>query len=153
MIVRFLSSLPLFLLVISNGAHATDLVLSEAWVTAPLTQKSSGVAAFAVLSNVGQKQIAIVGASSDYAKKVQIHRIEHEQGVVKMKPVPSIKIPPNQQVSLNEDGLHLMLMGLQNMPWDTKDIAIQLYLDDGERLVQRFEIRGLNHGAERHHQH
>ena len=114
--VRFLSSLPLFLLALSNAVNAADLVLNEAWVTAPLTQNSSGVAAFAVISNISQKQIAIVGASSDYAEKVQIHRIEHQQGVVKMKPVPSINIPPNQQVTLNQDGLHLMLMGLQNMP-------------------------------------
>ena len=151
--VRFLSSLPLFLLALSHAVNAADLVLNEAWVTAPLTQNSSGVAAFAVISNISQKQIAIVGASSDYAEKVQIHRIEHQQGVVKMKPVPSINIPPNQQVTLKQDGLHLMLMGLQNMPWDAKDISIQLHLDNGERLAHKFEIRGLNYKAESHHHH
>ena len=145
--------LPLFLLELSNAVNAADLTLSEGWVTAPLTQNASGVAAFVVISNISQKQISIVGASSDYAKKVQIHRIEHQQGVVKMKPVPSIKVPPNQQITLNADGLHLMLMGLQNMPWDTTDISIQLHLDNGERLTHRFEIRDLNYKAKGHHYH
>jgi copper(I)-binding protein len=148
---RFLSLLTLFLLALFNDVNAADLTLSEAWVTAPLTPNASGAAAFAVISNKSKMQVAIVGASSDYAKKVQFHRIEHQEGIVKMKSVPSIKIAPNQQITLHEDGLHLMLTGLQNMPWDTADISIQLHLANGDRLTQRFEIRGLNHKAEAHH--
>ena len=143
------------LLFLSSTLQAADIQLNEGWVSAPLSETASTVAAFGVIANLSQQEVTIVGASSDYAEKVQFHRIEHIEGLVKMVLVPSIQIPSKGQVSLTADGLHLMLMGLQKMPWKEDHISIHLVLNTGDEVTQRFKLRGRNQtqtpGKERGH--
>jgi hypothetical protein len=111
------------------------------------------VAAFAVITNASDIQVTIIGASSDYAKSVELHRIVHQEGLVRMRSVAEITIPPDGEIRLNADGLHLMLTGLQQMPWKEDHISIQLHLKTGDDVSQRFELRGRNQAAEKEHKH
>jgi len=141
------------LLFLSSALQAADIQLSEGWISAPLTQTTSTVAAFGIITNLTQQEVSIVGARSDYAEKVQFHRIEHIEGLVKMVLVPSIQIPPKGQVSLTADGIHLMLIRLQKIPWKEDLISIQFDLNNGDEVTHHYELRDRNQtaGKERGH--
>jgi copper(I)-binding protein len=143
----------LLLLSLVNTAAAADIRLDEAWVSKPLSERSSSVAAFAVITNASDIPLTIIGASSDYAESVELHRIVHEEGLVRMRSVAEITIPPVGEIRLNADGLHLMLTGLQKIPWTEAHISIQLHLKNGDEVIQRFELRGGNQPAGKEHSH
>ena len=153
MIRRCIWQLLPFLLLLPIQAQGADLDVRGAWVGAPISHTATTAAAFADISNLSQQSVNIVGAASDYAQKVQIHRIEHSEGLVRMVAVNSIEIPAGETISLNAHGLHLMLIGLQGMPWQAEHIKIELFLEGGETHQAMFAIKALNQPAEEGHSH
>lgn len=132
------------LLWLCSSRVSADIQIREAWASRPLTERSTSVAAFAILFNSGHTPVSIIGAASDSAATVQLHRIVHEQGIVRMRPVPEITIPPGEELRLSADGVHLMLMGLQKAQWEVSHIRIQLQLDSGHGISEDFELRGFD---------
>jgi len=70
-------------------------------------------ASFMTLKNASDKEVALIKASSDVAKNVELHEHVHEDGMMKMRQVPKIVIPANGVTVLKPGGYHIMLIGLQ----------------------------------------
>ena len=104
-----------------------QVTIREPWVrgTVP-AQKSTG--AFMKLESASD--VALVGAASPAAAVVEIHEMKHEGGVMRMRAVDAIEIPPGAELKLRHDGgLHLMLVGLKEP------------LLDGQRFPMRLRFR------------
>jgi len=69
-------------------------------------------AVYATLGNSGSRADALVSASSDVARSAELHRVENDAGVMRMRPVKSIPLPPGEKVELAPGGYHIMLIGL-----------------------------------------
>ena len=70
-------------------------------------------AAYLTLENKGTSADKLVGISSPVAQSVEIHTMAMDNGVMKMREVPSIELKPGEKVAMQPgDGYHLMLMGL-----------------------------------------
>ena len=151
--VRVVGTLLFMLLLPAKNLLASEFQIDDAWASKPLTEHSNSVAAFAVITNSSKAPVRIVDASSDYANRVQFHRIVHENAVVRMHSVPAMTVPSGEQLHLHPEGLHLMLSGLQNRPWVETHINIQLYLNTGETITQQFELRDLDQAGGEEHQH
>lgn len=54
----------------------------------------------------------LVSASSPVAKSVELHTMEMDGSVMRMRQVPGIDVPAGQTVALKPGGHHLMFMGL-----------------------------------------
>ena len=115
--------------------------VTEAWASKPAGTGTDVTAAFMCIENSGSVPIRIVDASSPVVKRIEIHRIQHEDGVVRMRRVDSISVAANQKVCLEPDGLHLMLVGLDEVVYTESNIPLQIKLASGEViqtvLVQR----------------
>jgi len=106
----------LFVLVVFARAHAAEvkaggLVILDAWARAT-PAKAGG--AFLTIRNDGDTADQLTGASSTIAPMVGVHETIADNGVMKMRPVGSIDLPPHQTVMLKPGGYHVMLMGLAN---------------------------------------
>jgi copper(I)-binding protein len=70
-------------------------------------------AAYMVIENSGSATDRLLGVKSGAASDIEMHITTTEQGVSRMKMVPSLEIPAQGRLELKPGGLHLMLMGLK----------------------------------------
>jgi copper(I)-binding protein len=88
-------------------------------------------AAFMQLQSGDTSQRLLVNASSPMATAVELHMHSMDDGVMRMRRIPHIHLPPEQTVSLEPGGLHIMLFDLA-APLKAGDrIPITLIFEDG----------------------
>ena len=120
--------------------QAGELVVKDPYVRAtPPGQKVTG--GFMHLVNDSNKTVSIVDAHSDVAKKVELHKTQMEDGMMRMRRVKEIVIKPGETVALQPGGLHVMFMGLKQGLKPGDQVAIELQLNDGARLQVDAPVR------------
>ncbi len=90
-------------------------------------------ASFMTLKNDTDKEIALIKASSDVAKTVELHEHVHEDGMMKMRQIPKIVIPANGITPLKPGGYHIMLIGLQRKIKAGDKVNLNLEFDNGDK--------------------
>ena len=94
-------------------AFAGDIMVEDAYARTSTMMSKSG-AAFMVLMNHGDEDDRLVGATSDVAKRVELHtHKEDANGVMQMLKVEEgFPIPAGGMHALARGGDHVMFMGL-----------------------------------------
>lgn len=95
-------------------------------------------AAFMVLLNAGETADRLIGASSDLAKRVELHtHIAGDDGVMRMREIEDgISVPAGGMHRLERGGDHVMIMGLTRAVSDGDTVEITLIFEKaGEILV------------------
>jgi copper(I)-binding protein len=118
----------------------TDLEFESAWVRA-LPPFQPNTAAYLTLVNRGDVAIAIVGASSNVADKVELHTTRKIDGLMRMEPLQALAVAPGERVELAPGGTHLMLLGLAYMPAPGDDVKLCLQLVSGDEACTVAEVR------------
>lgn len=143
-------------LTFSQLVLADTLTVEEAQVRA-VPPVSTTTAAFMVLHNSGEQDLAVLGAFSPAAENTELHNHVEEGGVMQMRQVPVISVPAGGSVELAPGGLHLMLIDLVETLEEGDQVELTLELDNAERVtfeapVKRIEVmdEGADHG---HHAH
>ncbi|MGL5451515.1 MAG: copper chaperone PCu(A)C [Aeromonas sp.] len=103
---------------------------------------SPNTAAFMVLRNDADKPVKLVGATSQAAKRAELHTHLHENGVMKMRQVPSIEIPAKGQVALTPGGMHIMLFDIAPLS-ELTPVPLTLTMDDGQQLVLPLPVKPI----------
>ena len=129
------------------------LELANTWVRAlPPTQTNT--AAYLSLTNRSAAAVSIVGASSDVAKKVEIHTTREIDGYMRMEQLQGLSVAAGQTVELAPGGTHLMLLGLARMPVPGDAVRLCLELASGDDVCTVAEVRKTAPGqGEQDHQH
>ena len=79
-------------------------------VSVRLTSPGAGMAAgYLVFHNNGSAALSIVSITSPQFLVVDMHRTVIEDGVARMRPLPSVDIAPGESVRFEPGGRHLML--------------------------------------------
>ena len=73
------------------------LELKSAWVRA-LPPFQPNTSAYLTLVNTGEAAVAIVGASSDVAEKVEIHRTREVDGLMRMEQLDGLALAPGDLI-------------------------------------------------------
>jgi periplasmic copper chaperone A len=134
------------------AAQETKLEIEAAWVRAlPPVQPST--AAYLTLVNQGDVAVAVVGASSPVAKKVELHTTRKVDGLTRMEQLQGVAVAPGERVVLAPGGTHLMLLDLVYMPVPGDDIQLCLQLAAGGEVCTTAEVRADGPGAQEHKHH
>ncbi|MFI4954613.1 MAG: copper chaperone PCu(A)C [Gammaproteobacteria bacterium] len=88
-------------------------------------------AGYASIHNAGDKPCAIVSATSDFAKEVQLHTIKKIDDRFKMVPVKEFVIPAKGDLVLAPGGNHLMFMSLTKALKPKESVEVTLKFQDG----------------------
>jgi copper(I)-binding protein len=98
-------------LLIANGAigQTGQLEIKTPWARATPGHAETGAAYVTIVSPTTDRLTAV---SSPVAKKVELHTMSMEGGVMRMRPLAAIDIPAGQTVTLSPGGTHIMLLGL-----------------------------------------
>ncbi|MCA1770650.1 MAG: copper chaperone PCu(A)C [Halomonas sp.] len=134
------------LALVSHGVLAEPLSVENAQVRA-VPPVSTTTAAFMVLHNPGDSDLAVVDARSPAAEITELHNHVDVDGVMQMRRVAEIVVPAGGSAELAPGGLHLMLIDLVAPLHEGDEVEIMLVLDSDETLtlsapVTRIEVMG-----------
>lgn len=130
------------------SAEAGDLRLSAGWVAAtlPHADSESGegpmTAGYGRIENVGSRADRLVGASSDAAGSVQIHRTttDEDGSAGSMVRTDAVQVPAHGSARLRPGGYHLMVMGLKDELDAGSSIDIDLRFASGTEMSVHFPV-------------
>lgn len=138
----------------SFSAWAQPLV-KDSWVReTPAAQPSTGV----FMNIESEKAARLVDARSDAAKVVEIHTMEMEGDVMKMRRIEGLDVEPGKTLALTPGGYHIMLIDLVKPLEAGNKVALTLVFEqDGKReeVKTEAEVRKMvaGEGGHDHHDH
>lgn len=120
-------------------AAASDLKVSNAWVTVPELHENPS--AYFVIQNQGKEPRTIVGASSPSCDWIEMRRAVVKDGMMDAEKIDQMEIPAGGAVAFVPRGLSLGLIGLATLA-SGESVAIELEFADGEKLAIEAKARG-----------
>lgn len=104
--------LPLALIVCASGwAQTTAVKVEAAWARPTVAGQAAGGGFLKITGGAAADRL--LGGSAGISKAVELHSMQMDGDVMRMREVPSIAVPAGQVVALKPGGLHLMFTGLK----------------------------------------
>lgn len=88
-----------------------DMVVSAPWARATPGAMRIG-AAYLSITNGGAAPDRLLRAETSVAERVELHINEMRDGIMRMRSVESVTLPPRQPVRFEPSGMHMMLVNL-----------------------------------------
>jgi len=130
--MRLWSRLALALLAMSIGLRVAiaddDMTVTGAWARPVLGQTAATALYFTVL-NDGAAPDSILSVAVADAAQTELHATVDENGVIGMRTISELPLPPGQPAVFEPKGNHVMLMGLKR----------QLRIGDHLAITVRFK--------------
>ncbi|MEO8332455.1 MAG: copper chaperone PCu(A)C [Gallionella sp.] len=138
-------------LLLGADVYAGDIQVEDAWSRATAPGQEAATVDFSITS---AQPATLLGVSSAASKTVEMHSMTHENGVMKMREVKEIELPPGKRVSLGESGYHLMLTGLKAPLKAGEHIPLTLTIKLADnrtvKVKTKAEVRPLTSTHEHH---
>jgi len=132
------------------GSAADDIQVKGGYTRAvPPGQNNS--AAFLSLTNVGDAEHALVAVESGASKIAELHSHLMEDGMMKMRRVEKIDLPPGARVALEPGGLHIMLIDLTKQLSPGENVEITLVFEDGSRKMLPTPVKTVQESMKHQH--
>jgi hypothetical protein len=114
-------------------AQGGNVEITNVWARATPGGAQTAAAYATIQAPAGDK---LTGASTPAAQKAEIHTVSMDNGVMKMRPVDGVDLPPGQKVTLKPGGYHIMLTGLAKPLIEGQSFPLILdFAKAGERQV------------------
>lgn len=94
----------------SASAPAQVAKVESAWARPTVAGQSAGGGYLKIAG--GATADRLLSASAPVARNVEVHSMEMEGDVMRMRPLDSVAVPAGQTVELKPGGMHVMFMGL-----------------------------------------
>ncbi|KIN61851.1 Copper(I)-binding protein [Sulfitobacter noctilucicola] len=138
----------------ATSLFAGDIMVKDPYVRSSMATSVTG-AAFMTLMNHGDTDDRLIGASTDVAKRVELHtHIEDANGVMKMTEIEGgIPVPAGGMHVLERGGDHVMLMGLTSPLVQGEELAVTLTFEKAGEMEVTIPVdheRKPEHGAMGH---
>jgi copper(I)-binding protein len=106
------AALCLQILAVAPAAHAAAIAIEHPWSRPTPPSAPTAVGYLTIINRSGEPD-RLVAVSSPAAAQVSVHSMSMTGGVMRMRPVDALPIPPAAPVTLAPDGDHLMFIGLK----------------------------------------
>lgn len=160
--IASLSMITLFSSQTVFAAQADDISVSNPFAR-EVPPGAPASASFMTLNNNSSKMINITSAESKVAKIVELHTHTNDNGVMRMRQIPAIKIPANGTTELKPGGLHIMLIGPHKPLKQGQQVEVKLNFEDGSSKSVTMPVKKImgmmkhkmhgNHGHGNGHHH
>jgi copper(I)-binding protein len=135
-------------------AQAATVDVKSAWVRGTVPAQMVSGAFMALTSAEGA---TLVGVSTPVADDSEVHEMQIEGGVMKMRPAGRLPLPAGKTVMLKPGGYHIMLMGLKQQLKPGDVVPITLKIENAKKKVESVtvnaEVRELSASTEGEHHH
>jgi copper(I)-binding protein len=129
-------------------AQAEDVTVGSLKIFAPwarATPKGASVGGgYMKITNAGTAPDRLVGGSTNISKRLGVHQMTMENGVMKMRPVAGgLEIKPGQTVTLDPNGYHVMFVGLKKQLMQGDHFKATLEFAKGGKINVDFSVVGI----------
>ena len=124
------------------AVFGADIEIDEAYARASIPNVPNS-AAFFVIKNNSDKDIAITSANSDVAEKNELHTHIKENQMLKMMKIEKLVVPAKSSLELKSGGDHVMLMGLKKELKVGDEISLELSFSDGDKKSIKVPVKDL----------
>ena len=122
-------------------ADPSNIHVEHAWARASIGAMPTSAIYFS-LTDTGQPD-RLVGCSTPVATSAQLHETIHDNGVMKMRPVPGLPLTPGQPVTLSPGGYHVMLMGLKAPLKQGETFPLTLTFEHAPPVTVTIAVEGI----------
>lgn len=119
-----------------------DISVEQGYFRASPPGVNSG-AAFLSLHNSDKAQVLLTGVQTPAADSAELHNHVEHQGMMQMRRVEAISIPPQGSVNLEPGGYHIMLMGLKAPLKAGNEMMLRLEFSDGQSIKLLLPIKKI----------
>lgn len=132
--------------VMAQSAPTVD----SAWAR-PTVQGQAGGGGFLKITG-GSQPDRLLSASASVSKMVELHTMEMDGSIMRMRPVPGVDIPAGQVVEFKPGGLHVMFVGLNQTLKTGQSIPLVLRFEKAGELKVDMKIvqQPVGAGHEQH---
>lgn len=124
------------------AVFGADIEIERAYARASIPNVPNS-AAFFVIKNNSDKDIAITSANSDIAEKNELHTHIKENKMMKMMKIEKLVVPAKSSLELKSGGDHIMLMGLKKELKAGDEINLELSFSDGDKKSIKVPVKDL----------
>ena len=124
------------------AVFGADVKIEGAYARASIPNMPNS-AAFFVIKNNSDKDIAITSANSDIAEKNELHTHIKENKMMKMMKIEKLVVPAKSSLELKSGGDHVMLMGLKKELKAGDEISLELSFSDGDKKNIKVPVKDL----------
>ena len=124
------------------AVFGADVEIDGAYARASIPNVPNS-AAFFVIKNNSDKDIAITSANSDAAQKNELHTHIKENQMLKMMKIEKLVVPAKSSLELKSGGDHVMLMGLKKELKAGDEISLELSFSDGDKKSIKVPVKDL----------
>jgi copper(I)-binding protein len=127
----------------ATHAEEANVVVTQAWSRA--TPGGSKVAGgYLTIENKGPSVDKLLSASTDSAKKIEIHEMAVNDGVMTMRPVDGgLAIEPGRTVRFAPGGRHLMIIGLAAPLVQGDKVPVVLKFEKAGEITVSFDVQAM----------
>jgi periplasmic copper chaperone A len=142
----------LFGLISTNSWAENTVTVENAWARATAPGQPNG-AAYISLMNHSDKTVRLMSISSDttISHQIEIHTHLQEDGMMKMRRLNNLSLPPHSQMTMQPGGHHLMLMKLQQPLKTGGTLPLTLRFDHHKPIQINASIQSQPPMSEHHH--
>ena len=124
------------------AVFGADVEIDGAYARASIPNVPNS-AAFFVIKNNSDKNIAITSANSDIAEKNELHTHIKENQMMKMIKIEKLVVPAKSSLELKSGGDHVMLIGLKKELKAGDEISLELSFSDGDKKSIKVPVKDL----------
>lgn len=124
------------------AVFGADVEIDGAYARASIPNVPNS-AAFFVIKNNSDKDIAITSANSDIAEKNELHTHIKENQMMKMIKIEKLVVPAKSSLELKSGGDHVMLIGLKKELKAGDEISLELSFSDGDKKSIKVPVKDL----------
>ncbi|HUJ86112.1 MAG TPA: copper chaperone PCu(A)C [Burkholderiales bacterium] len=123
-----------------------ELEIDHPWARATPPGASVG-GGYVTVRNAGDGADRLIGASSPAADHVELHIMAMDNGVMRMRQVPSFKVPAHGQLMLKPGGNHLMFLGLKQPLEPGERVPVKLRFEKAGEVEVQLEVGPMGASA------
>jgi copper(I)-binding protein len=125
------------------AAEPGGIQVEHPWARASAGAAANG-AVYLTLKG-GAQPDSLTGASTPVAGSADLHVSMSEQGVMTMRPVHAVPVPPHAAMTLAPGGYHIMLMGLKEPLVANQTFPLTLTFAHAAPMTVDVQVLPLNH--------
>ncbi|MDP6068341.1 MAG: copper chaperone PCu(A)C [Alphaproteobacteria bacterium] len=131
--------------------QAGEIMVGHAWARASAGKMARNGAAYITVHNLGSKADRLVAVETPAAAKAQFHTHVSKEGVMRMRRIKAVEVPPGAPVVFRPGGLHVMLMKLVAPLEKGGELALVLTFEKAGRVEITVPILAVGAMGGQHH--
>ena len=134
----------------ATSAWASDykvgqVEIDDPWARATAPGQANG-AGYMEIDNDAKTPDRLLSVSSDAAERVELHTVQTENGVARMRHLPDgVPVPAGGEVKLAPGGYHVMFMKLKQPFVEGAEVPVTLKFENAGEVAVKLKVKPIGH--------